>query len=110
MPEFCSSQSYIRQNATTAILQLTFDKVCYDPNDELVEFCWLKDNKTIDHSNAHYTYNHNDSLYISTLVIHNVTVNDSGSYSCQLWYNNTMINSSTSTMKEGTMFLNTASM
>ena len=98
-PEFHSSRLY--QNATTAVLQFTF-KVCYDPDDELVKFKWLKDNKTIDSSNAHYTYTHNqvnDSLYVSTLVIHNVTVNDSGIYSYQLWYNNTMINSSTSAIE-----------
>ena len=103
-PEFYTAQSHVRQNSTTAVLQFTF-RACYDPNDELVKSHWLKDDRN--YSDVRYIGTHNqvnDSLYVFTLTIHNVTVNDSGSYTYQLWYNKTMINSST--VKEGTMYFN----
>ena len=104
-PEFSSTQSHVWQNATTAVLQCTF-KTCYDPNDQLVKFDWLKDNKHIDNSDEHYSITHsqiNDSLYVCTLVIHNITISDSGKYSCDLWYNEDMIEADT--MKRGTLEL-----
>ena len=102
-PEFYKAQSYVKYNATTAILQFTFT-VCYDPNDELVELHWLKNNRTV--SDVRYnTHSESDkSLYVFTLIIHNISVNDTGNYTCKLWYNKAMINAST--LKEGTLHLN----
>ena len=105
-PEFYKAQSHVKQNVTTAILKFMFT-VCFDPNDELVRLHWLKNNRTI--SNVRYsTHSEVDkSLYVFTLIIHNISVNDTGNYTCKLWYNKAMINAST--LKEGTLYLNVPS-
>ena len=109
-PEFSSTQSHVWQNATTAVLQCTF-KTCYDPNDQLVKFHWLKDNnKTIVNSDEHYSVTHsqaNESHYVCILMIHQIQLNDSGNYSCHLWYAKNMIKPHT--MKKGTVQLKISS-
>ena len=110
-PQWYSNQSSAKHNSSThtATLQYTF-KACYSPDDELFRVFWKRNDKPLNISDERYNISHicnhssNHSLCIYTLVIHHTTINDSGNYSCHLWYKKSKIDHSV--MEKGIEYLN----